>query len=94
MPAVLFFIASETSKATIKALKDNQGTKGLLEIPLSSARSKHIDVQVEYVASAEQHADILTKALNRNNLEYQTKSHIPRLCALIASILRVRSPRG
>ena len=49
-----------------------------IENPLSSARSKHIDVRfyfirdlfrtlkisVEYVASAEQHADILTTALS------------------------------
>ena len=79
--AVLSFIAPETSGASIKVLEDNQGTKALIENPLSSARSKHIDVcyhfirdlfrtrkiYVEYVASAEQHADILTKALSRAN---------------------------
>ena len=65
--AVLSFIASEMSGASIKALENNQGAKALIENHLSSARSKHIDVRfhfirdlfrtrkirVEYVASAE-----------------------------------------
>ena len=85
--AVLSFIAPETSGASIKVLEDNQGTKALIDNPLSSARSKHIDVRyhfirdlfrtrkkyVEYVASAEEHADILTKALSRANLMYLRK---------------------
>ena len=72
--AVLSSIAPETCGASAKALEDNQGTKTLIENPLSSARCKHIDIHfhfnrtlfkackisVEYVASAEQHADILT----------------------------------
>ena len=79
--AVLTFIAPKTSRASIKVLEDNQGAKALIEKPLSSARSKHIDVRfhfirdlfrthkisVEYVASAEQPADISTKALSRAN---------------------------
>ena len=40
--AVLSFIAPETSGSSIKALKDNQGAKALIENPLSSARIKHI----------------------------------------------------
>ena len=85
--AVLSFIAPETRGASIKVLEDNQGAKALIENPLSSARSKHIDVRfhfirdlfrmrkisVEYVASAEQHADILTKALSRANFQYHRK---------------------
>ena len=81
---VLYFIAPETSPASIKVLEDNQEAKALIENLLSSARSKHIDVcfhfirdlfrarkiSVEYVASAEQHADILTKALSRTNFQY------------------------
>ena len=65
--AVLSFIAPETCGASVKVLEDNQGTKALIENPLSSARSKHIDVRfkfirelfkarkisVEYVASTE-----------------------------------------
>ena len=76
---VLSFIVPETSGASIKVLEDNQGAKALIENPLSYARSKHIDVRfhfprdrfrarkisVEYIASAEQHADIFTKALSR-----------------------------
>ena len=85
--AVVSFIAPETSGASIKVLEDNQGAKALIENPLSSVRSKHIDVRfhfihdlfrtrkisVEYVASAEQHADILTKALSRANFQYHRK---------------------
>ena len=79
--AVLSFIAPETSGASIKVLEEIQGAKTLIEKHLSSARSKHIDVRshfirdlfrtqknsVECVASAEQHANILTKALSRAN---------------------------
>ena len=84
MRAVLAFIVPETCGASIKALEDTQGTKTLIENPLSSARSKHIVVRFhfirelfkarkispEYVASAEQHADLLTKALSRANFRY------------------------
>ena len=87
MHAVLSLIAPETSGVSIKVLEDNQGTKALIENPPSSARSKHIDVHfylirdlfrtreisVEYVASAEQHADILTKALSRADFQYHCK---------------------
>ena len=85
--AVLSSIAPETSGVRIKVLVDNQGAKKLIENSLSSARSKYIDVRfhfildsfrtrkisVEYVASAEQHADILTKILSRANFQYHRK---------------------
>ena len=85
--AVLSFIAPETTGASIKVLEDNEGAKALIENPLSSARSEHIEVRfhfirdsfrtqkisVEYVASAEQHADILTKALSSANFLYNRK---------------------
>ena len=45
--AVLSFIAPETCGASIKVLEDKQGTEALIENPLSSARSKHI----EYVST-------------------------------------------
>ena len=84
MRAIVSFIASETSRASIKVLEDNQGAKALIENTLNSDRGKHIDVRfhsicdlfrtreisVEYVASTEQHADILTKALSRANFQY------------------------
>ena len=87
MSTVLSFIVPKISGASIRVLDDNQGAKVLIENPLSSARSKHIDVcfhfirdlfrkrriSVDYVASAEQHADILTKALSRANLQYHRK---------------------
>ena len=85
--AVLSFITPETCGASVKVFENSQGTEALIENPLSSARSKHIDVcfhfvcelfkarmvSVEYVASAEQHADILTKALSRVNFRYHRK---------------------
>ena len=72
---------------SLKVLEDNQGAKAPIENPLSFARSKHIDVcflfirdifrarkaSVEYVASAEQYANILTKALSRANFQYHRK---------------------
>ena len=84
---ILFSIAREPSGASDKVLRDNQRAKALIENPLSFARSKHIDerfhfirdlfrtrkISVEYVASAEQHADILTKALSRDNFLYRRK---------------------
>ncbi|CAB1104504.1 unnamed protein product [Ectocarpus sp. CCAP 1310/34] len=64
----------------IDVFEDNEGAIALAENPLSSSRSKHIDVrhhflrnlteegviEVTHVPSKEQHADILTKALPRN----------------------------
>ena len=101
--AVLSFIAPETSEASIKVLEDNQRTKALIENPLSSARSKHIDVRyhfirdlfrtrknyVEYVASAEQYADILTKALIFIFPVQLTTSRIGNLTRLIHTLLYV-----
>ena len=65
------------SQKTIKVFVDNDGAINLASNPLSSARTKHIDVRfhfgrelvssgmiaVEYVPTNEQRADILTKAL-------------------------------
>ena len=87
MRAVLSFITPETCGASIKVLGDNQGTKALIENPLIFDRSKHIDVHfpfirelfkalkisVEYVASAEQPAVILTKTLSRARFRYHRK---------------------
>ena len=61
----------------IEILEDNEGAKAMAENPLSSGRSKHIDVRwhflrdlvesgdakIVHVASEWQHADVLTKAL-------------------------------
>ena len=87
MRAVLSLIAPETNGASIKVLEDNRGAKALIENPLRFARSKHIEVRfhfirdlfrtrkisVEYVASAKQHADIVTKALSKANFQYHHK---------------------
>ena len=48
MRAVLSFIAPETCAASIKVLENTQGTKALIENPLSSARSKHVDVRFHF----------------------------------------------
>ena len=75
--AVLSFICPELSGSCVRVFKDNQGAIALAENPLSSARSKHIDVRfhfvrelrrakkidIQFVASEEQHADTLTKPL-------------------------------
>ena len=47
--AVLVFIAPETSGASIKVFEDNQGARALIENPLSSARSKHIEVRFHLI---------------------------------------------
>ncbi|CAN0016396.1 unnamed protein product [Ascophyllum nodosum] len=84
---VLSFIAPEMSGASIKVLENIQGAKALIENPLSSARSKHVDVRFHFirdlfrtrriseecVASAEQHTDIITKVLSRANFQYHRK---------------------
>lgn len=75
--AVVSFIVPSLSKEPIKVFVDNDGAINLASNPLSSARTKHIDVRfhfvrelvssgtisVEYVPTKEQRADILTKAL-------------------------------
>ena len=72
---VLSFIIPSISENCIKVFVDNDGAILLANNPLSSARTKHIDVRfhfirtksktisVEYVPTKEQRADILTKAL-------------------------------
>jgi len=85
--AVLSFIAPETSGSSIQVLEDNQGAMALVQNPLSSARSKHIDVRyhfirglfrsgdisIKFVSTSEQHADMLTKALSKSSLQYHRR---------------------
>ena len=73
--AVLSFICPELSGSCVRVFEDNQGAMALAENPLTSARSKRIDVRfhvvrellrakkigIQFAASEEQHADILTK---------------------------------
>ena len=77
--AVLDFVQPHLSGSAIGMYEDNEGAKALAENPQGSHRSKHIDVRFHFlrglvrlgqvtvhsVASAEQHADILTKPLGR-----------------------------
>ena len=77
MKAVLSFIVPSLSEKSIKVLVDNEGATNLAANPLSSTRTKHIDVRfqfirelgrtgpiaVEHIPIKEQRTDILTKAL-------------------------------
>ena len=45
--AILSLIAPETSGARIKVLQNNQGVNTLIENPLGSAGSKHVDVRFQ-----------------------------------------------
>ncbi|CAB1120053.1 unnamed protein product [Ectocarpus sp. CCAP 1310/34] len=80
---MLQFLRPSVKPRKIDVLEDNEGAIALAENPLSSSRSKHIDVrhhflrnlteegviEVTHVPSKEQHADILTKALPRDLFE-------------------------
>ena len=69
-------------------MKDDEGAKAMAENPLSSGRSKHIDVswhfirelvekkelKVVHVASEWQHTDILTKVLHEKLLKRHRKA--------------------
>ena len=69
----------ELSGSCVRSFEDNQGTIALADNPLSSARSKHIDIHfhfvralfratktidLQFVAVVEQHSDISTKCLS------------------------------
>ena len=74
--AVSSFIRPQLSESCVRVYEDN-GARALAENSLSSARCKHIDMRlhfvrellrakkigIQFVASEEQHADILTKSL-------------------------------
>ena len=75
----LDFVQPHLSGRAIDMYENNEGAKALTENPQGSPRSKHIDVRFHFlrglvrlgqvtthsVASAEQHADVLTKPLGR-----------------------------
>ena len=77
MQGVLYFMRSRRSPKAIEVREDNRGAIKLANNPLSSARSRHIDVRhhflrelvnqkriiIRHVESKEQHADALTKPL-------------------------------
>ena len=74
---VLSFLCPEIIGSRVRVFEDNQGAIALAGNPHSSARSKHIDVRfhfvrgllrakkidIQFVVSEDQHADILTKLL-------------------------------
>ena len=77
---MLSFIVPSLSENCVEVFVDNEGAIAVVNNPLSSARTKHIDVRfhliqelvrsktisVKYVPTKEQHADILTKAPTGN----------------------------
>ena len=77
--AVLDFVQPHLSGRAIGIYEDDEGAKPLAENPQGSHRIKHVNVRFHFlrwqvrlgqvtihsVASAEQHADILTKPLRR-----------------------------
>ena len=81
------FICPALSGSCAQGLGDNQGSIALAENPLSSAQIKYTDVRfhfgrellraetmgVQFVASEEQHADILTKSLATTSFKYHRK---------------------
>ena len=83
MNGMLQFLRPSVEPCKIDVLEDNEGAIALAENPLSSSRSKHIDVRhhflrnlteegvikITHVPSEKQHADILTKALPRSIFE-------------------------
>ena len=80
---VLGFMLPGTTLKGIKVLEDKQGAIALGKNPLTTPNSKHIDVRhhfvrglcqkgsivLEHISTAGQHADILTKALTRDNVQ-------------------------
>ena len=85
--AVLSLICPELGGSCVRIFEDNQGAIALAENPLNCARSKHIDVRfdfvgellrakkigMQFVASEEQHADILTKYLAATPFKYHRR---------------------
>ena len=75
--AVSSLICLQLTGSCVRLFENNQGAVALADNPLSSARSKHVDVRfhfvrellrakkigIQLVASEEQHADILAKSL-------------------------------
>ena len=85
--AVLSFVCPELSGSCVRVFEDNQGAIALAANPLRSTRSKHNDVRfhfggepirakkidIQFVASEEQHADILTKSLGATPFKFHRR---------------------
>ena len=80
---VLGFLKPEKELPPVVLREDNKGATYLAQNPLSSGRTKHIDVryhfvrdlakkgvvEIRHVSSAQQHADTLTKPLGRSSFK-------------------------
>ena len=85
--SILTFICPELSELCVQGLGDNQGSIALADNPRNSAQIKYTDVLfhfvrelfraekmgVQFVASEEQHADILTESLATIPFKYHRK---------------------
>ena len=85
--AVLSIIYLEQIGSCVQVIEDNQGAVVLPDNPLSSYRSKHIDVclhyvrrlrrakeiGIQFVASEEQHADVWPKSLAATPFKYHRR---------------------
>lgn len=76
------FLVPEYGTRTIRVFEDNEGAVQLAENPLTSSSSGYIgvrnflkdlvnrrEISVEHVDSANQHADVMTKALPREGFD-------------------------
>ena len=78
------FLLPDFGMPCIKVFEDNQGAISLASNPVSNSNSKHIDVRhhflrelvsmgefsITHVEFKYQHADFLTKPLDRNSFEF------------------------
>ena len=83
MRGILAFLMPGLEPMSITVYEDNKGAIDLSKNPLSSSKSKHIDVRhqflrelaasgdisVQYLRTQHQHAGILTKAIGRESFE-------------------------
>ena len=81
--AVLEFLQPQISRRTVDVFEDNQGAIALAENPMSTGRTKRIDVRYHFIRelvekkvlrmvyrkTKEQPADVLTKPLARESFE-------------------------
>ncbi|CAB1110825.1 unnamed protein product [Ectocarpus sp. CCAP 1310/34] len=71
---MLSFIAPETSGSSIQVLEDNQGAMALVQNPLSSARSKHIDVRYHFIRGLFRSGDISIKFVSTSEQHAMSRS--------------------
>ncbi|CAB1104429.1 unnamed protein product [Ectocarpus sp. CCAP 1310/34] len=77
--AVLSFVAPETRGSNIQVLEDNQGAIALVQNPLSSGRTNHIDVRFHFIRGLFSSGDISVKFVpTTDDCACQMVSHCPK----------------